>query len=219
MGISSPNRDHTLWGIINVFPPLLHILYRQLNKARGGGGGLSWSSVLCGLSPWSDLKKKMPRDWRSSSHLRRRQRGLLLKDSLELCRCSEAKCLLLCCCNQPRAYWELCLQRERERGEREEGGERGRQAASLERLSSYASVASLPADPPLSDWGHIGPLSIFPYLPKGKMFKYQSVKCALKLPSAAESRVDSWFVNFFFPPIRILASGGHRTDVIWVTWV
>lgn len=113
----------------------------------------------------------------------------------------QAKCLLLCCCNQPRAYWELCLQRERERRrreEREEGGEGGRQAASLERLSSYASVASLPADPPLSDWGHIGPLSIFPYLPKGKMFKYQSVKCALKLSSAADSRVDSFYLSIFF---------------------
>ena len=84
---------------------------------------------------------------------------------------------------------------ERKCGDTEECGERGRQAASLERLSSYASVASLPADPPLSDWGHIGPLSIFPYLPKGKMFKYQSVKCALKLSSAA----DSLDLFIFFP--------------------
>lgn len=33
----------------------------------------------------------------------------------------------------------------------------GEGATSLERPTSYASVASLPADPPLSDWGHTGP--------------------------------------------------------------
>lgn len=41
--------------------------------------------------------------------------------------------------------------------ERERERERRGQAASLESLSSYASVATLPADPPLSDWEHIGP--------------------------------------------------------------
>lgn len=56
-----------------------------------------------------------------------------------------------CCCNRPCACWDCCLQRERE------GGGVGRQAASQERPSSYASAAPLPADPPLPDWGHSGP--------------------------------------------------------------
>ena len=159
----------------------------------------------------------MPRDWRSSSHLRRRQRGLLLKDSLELCRCSEAKCLLLCCCNQPRAYWELCLQRERERGGREKRGVR-----EGDRLPPWRGSLHMPQWL-LSQQTHRCPtgdiLAPYQYSPTFRRVKCLNTKAwnvRLNFPllRRAESIVD--LLIFFFPLSEYWLQGA--TVQMWFGW-